>query len=383
MMVWETLFWVSISAICYTYFLYPVALTGLARLKGPRQEPKLSVLPSICIVISAFNEESVIGQRVDNLKSIHYPNEKLRILVGSDGSTDRTADILHASGMNNLTTKAYKTRRGKAAVLNDLIALTDAEVVVLSDANTSFAPDAIARLAARFADKAVGAVCGFLELDANRKTAGGLGESSYWNYDNRMKLLESEIATTVAANGSIYAIRRELFRPLPLEKSVSDDLFIPLTILSRGYRVVYEKGARAFEKSPNTVGGEFRRRARIVTRNLYALSEFPELLNPLGGFVPFVLWSRKLVRWSVPLLLLIVLASSAFLARELFFFQIILLGQLGFYMVAIIAWLLEMIGVSLGLFGLPYYFSAMNIAILAGIMRFVKGEEKFTWDPVR
>ncbi len=385
MIALEVLFWLSAFLVVYTYVMYPLILSVGARIrkKDATSKQTESTFPSITVVVALYNEEASVGGKISNLCSLDYPPDKVSFLLGSDGSTDRTGEILTSAKVSNLIVRSFPRRRGKAALLNDLVPAAAGDVIVFSDANTMFAPDALRQLVRKFADESVGAVCGILTLDSDNTTTGGLGESSYWNYDNRLKLLESEIKTTVAANGSIYAIRRRLFKPLPMDKSVSDDIFIPLTVLSQGYRVVYEEQAHAFEGTPNSVESEFRRRSRIVTRNLYSVFDFVPLLSPKSGFVAFVLWSRKLLRWSVPLNLIIVFLTSSLLFQQSLFFTVCFVLQIAFYIGAAVGFFLDKAKIRAGVIGLPYYFVAMNAAILQGIIKFVIGEKKFTWEPER
>jgi cellulose synthase/poly-beta-1,6-N-acetylglucosamine synthase-like glycosyltransferase len=382
------LFVISAFLILYVTFLYPLVLLLLRRITR-----KLSVsgqpnsssdeLPHVTVVIAVYNEGEVLQKKLDHLRQLNYPEEKLTFLFGSDGSTDETNAILTDTEGKRVLVQLYPERRGKAAVLNDLLQQARGEIVVMSDANTFYHPDSIQHLVRHFRDPGIGAVCGMLTLQTDRDKTGGLGEGTYWHYDNVVKKLESDIRTTISANGALYAIRRRLFQPLPMTKSVSDDIHIPLSILSQGFRMIYDSSARAYEEVSNSVSGEFRRRSRIVARNLYSISEFPALLHPRAGFISFALWSHKILRWGIPIYMMLLFIGSGILARFYEIFMLVFLIQILFYIAAVAGYFMDRRRIRAGVFGYPYYFVAMNAAILAGIVSFSLGRGQFIWNPVR
>lgn len=380
----EIVFWTSIFLMSYTYFVYPLLLIAI-RLgrKSPPFQPKLETTPSVTVVVSVYNEETLLEERIKNLLTIRYPADKIDYLVASDGSTDRTGEILQNLASQKLTPVLFTKRRGKAAVLNDLISGANGEIVVLSDANTFFQIDTIENLIRSFADSRVGAVCGELRLQAEEGTIGGFGENAYWNYENWLKKLESDIYTTLGATGAVYAIRKALFTPLPLTKAVTDDFLIPIIILKKGYRIKYAPNAIAFEKSTNSVVSEFKRKSRIGAANFNGISEYSSLLHPRNGFVSLALWSRKLIRWFVPFLFFFAFFASLAQAGQSGFFLFLSLAEISFLAVALFGFALDKAKVKTGVFGLPYYFCAMNLALMVGFVRFVLGRQRPTWDVVR
>ncbi|OFW22607.1 MAG: hypothetical protein A3G21_24645 [Acidobacteria bacterium RIFCSPLOWO2_12_FULL_66_21] len=382
--MWVITFWSCVSMIVYTYVLYPVVLVIVHRARSRRPAPPTSAEPpSVTVVVPVFNERRVIEAKIANLEATDYPSGKLSVLFGSDGSTDGTNDVLARHQSIVLRATMFPLRRGKAAVLNDLVAHAAGEIVVFSDANASYAPDTIRRLASHFADPAVGAVCGELILTADQDTAGGRGEGLYWRYENALKRLESDISTTLGAVGPVYAIRRRLFRPLPAGVAVVDDFVIPLAIIEQGYRVLYDPSALAYERPSNSVYGEFRRKVRIGAQNFQGIAIFKALLSPRYGFASFALWSHKIVRWLVPLLLIGTLVSSAALAPTSLFFAVVTAGEGAFILAAGLGLLLELAGARTGRFGLPYYFVATNAALLVGLFRCLFRRQEPTWDAVR
>ena len=377
-------FWISVLLIGYTYFLYPALLDLYVRWRRRSTvQPEQGPTPSVAVVIAVFNEEKSLKAKIENVLDIEYPADKISFIFGSDGSTDGTNEILSHVNSSNIIVRKFAKRRGKASVLNDLIPTVSSDLVVLSDANTLFSPDAISKLVTPFSDSTVGAVCGALILGSDNKTAGGLGENLYWRYESLVKNLESKVSTTVGATGAFYAIRRALFRPLPTHRAVPDDLVLPMNALRQGLRIAYEQSAVAYEDVTNSVSGEFRRKVRIGARNFYSISEIAPFLHPKYGFASFALWSRKLIRWCVPFLLLLILASSILLAFNSELFAGALIGQLTFYLVAAVGFLLEKRNARIGIFGIPYYFVAMNLALFVGFLKFLSREQPFTWEVVR
>lgn len=335
------------------------------------------------VIVPLYNEEAVVSAKIRNLENADYPDDRLTVFFGSDGSTDATNEILAAEGRKRgIRYCIFSERRGKAALLNDLVGDADSDVIVFSDANATFAPDTISRLVAPFRDSCVGGVVGELILRSD-ETLGGHGEGLYWRYENFLKQRESDIATTIGAVGPVYAIRRKLYAPLPTDTAIMDDFVIPMEIIRRGYRVVYEPRALAYERPAESVRREFRRKARIGAANIQGLSRFAAVLSPVYGFAAFALWSHKVLRWLVPVLLIVMFVSSLLLARESPGFRMLVFVQMAFAGLALIGLVLETLHVRLGALGLPYYFVATNAALLLGLVRGLRGRQAPTWDIVR
>lgn len=380
----QILFWTALFLAAHTYLIYPllVFFVGMIRNREPRNY-EFTDLPTVCVAISVYNEETFIAEKLKNLYITDYPTEKTTFLFGSDGSTDGTNDTLRSSDRANVVARLFSHRRGKAAVLNDIVGNSHSEIIVFSDANTMFRPDTVRMLVQPFADPTVGAVCGELVVVSDSQTTGGFGERLYWKLENMLKTGESRISSTLGATGAVYAIRKSLFVPLPLDRVVMDDFLIPMGVLKKGFRIVYEPAAIAYERSSNSVEGEFRRRIRIAAGNFNGISEYSSLLAPRNGFLAFALWSHKLLRWVVPFLFLIVLGSTAFAARTSPFFLLVLWVEIAFLFVAILGFILDRLKINAGIFGMPYYFVAINCAMIVGFIRYLFGRQQPTWEIVR
>jgi cellulose synthase/poly-beta-1,6-N-acetylglucosamine synthase-like glycosyltransferase len=336
----------------------------------------------VTVVVSLFNEARVLDKKLENLAAIDYPPDRLSFLFGSDGSTDATSAILQRSPLG-ICVKEFPVRRGKASVLNDLVSEAKGDVIVFSDANTMFRPDTIHKLVRHFSDPKVGAVSGELKLDAHPETVSGVGETSYWDYENLLKQMESDFGSILGATGGVYAIRRHLYEPLPATKAVTDDFLIPLNIVRKGFRTKYERAAHAYEKGADSIRAEFRRKVRIGAQNFNTIAEIVPLLHPRYGFVAFALWSHKIIRWCVPFLLIGLCATTVLLASQKSFYAWTLWGIGVFVVAAMAGYVFEKLKVRAGVLTFPYYFLAMNAALLVGFVRFLLRRQKPTWDVVR
>ncbi len=374
----ESTFWLCCFLVVYTYVFYPALLLALSIFRRKRRSLDENHLPSVSLLIAAYNEEAVIEEKMKNCLALDYPKDKLEVLVGSDGSDDQTNALVAKYAQHNVKLFPYQQRRGKAAVLNDIAGAATSEVLIFSDANSMYRRDAILRLAPHFAGAEVGGVCGRLVLLSDERQIDAEGERFYWDYENYLKYLEGKIKTVFGANGAIYAIRKSLFRPLPSHKVVADDFLIPLKIVERGYDVVYDKDAVACEFAAPNLSAEFKRKVRIGAGNFHGLREILPLLNPIRGFVAFGLWSHKIIRWLVPFLLLAIFFSNlALLGTTLY--NVLFALQVFFYGVALVSWQLDRRGVQLPLLIYPYYFVTVNFALLLGFFKFLTGSQKPAW----
>lgn len=377
----EILFWLCSLLILYTYIGYPFVLFIISRFVRKARRANELHTPSVSVLIGAYNEEAVIEDKIKNCLAIDYPKDKLEILIGSDGSTDQTNRILRTNAGGAIRFTEFAQRRGKAAVLNDLVRMAKGEVLVFSDANSMYRPDAVKRLVSSFVDQNVGVVCGRLILLNHEGKAEAEGERLYWDYENYLKYLEGTIKSVLGANGAIYAIRSELFSELPTDKVVTDDFLISMRIVQAGYVVVYEKTAVAWEYTSPNVRDEFKRKVRIGAANFHGIRHILPLLNPLNGFIAFGLWSHKIIRWIVPFLLIGIFVTSLLLLDKAFY-RIAFFAQAIFYGMVLIAWVMDHLKLQIRLLIYPYYFVMANLALLVGFFKFITNSQKPTWTRV-
>lgn len=381
----KVVFWTSIALVTYTYAVYPCILVvlasacqlfrdlGFAFRRHDRRSRVPADLPMVSLVFSAFNEESIIRQKMLNSSALNY--SRLEILVGCDGCSDRTASVARAAGVPGARIFDFSNRRGKPAVINELVTHATGDIVVFSDANTMISPDAILNLVRHFQDSRVGCVCGELKFTAARK--GASAEGIYWRYEVLLKFLESRLNMMVGANGGLYAIRRSLFNPIPA-RGIIDDFLVSLAIRQKGYRLVYDAEAIAIEETAISVAHEFRRRVRIGAGNFYALRYTWRLLSPTAGLVAFAYWSHKAFRWLVPFALLAAFTESVVLAAEPLY-ALCMAAALVFSLMAAIGYRRECARRRPGLFGIPYYFLSMNLALALGFFRYLSGTQSVAW----
>ncbi len=369
-------FWISAFLIAYTYFGYYLILLIWHQAQRKNRSVPEDHVPLVSMVISAYNEEDVIADKIRNCTEIDYPRDRIEFIFGTDGCSDATAEILKQS--EEVQVVSFARRSGKANVLNRIVPRAKGEIICFSDANTLYRPDAIQKLVRHLSNPRIGGVCGNLLLIDRENPSAEKGEAQYWQYENRIKQLEGDIRTVFGASGGIYVVRKHLFHPLPGDRMVNDDFLIAMRVVQQGYDMVYEADAMAREVTSGDIRSEFKRKARIGAANFEVLPLIADLLHPKKGFVAFGLWSHKIIRWLVPFLLFITLISSTFLLDHPFYYWIFI-AQLIFYMVALIGYLAEK-SFSLPSFILyPYYLTAVNLALGVGFCRFLFRLQKPTW----
>lgn len=374
----EALFWSATALLAWTYVGYPAAL-WIAALVRPRPGATASLTPSVSVVIAAHDEADCIRQKVDNLLSLDYPAERLEVLVGSDGSTDGTAAVAAACGAPNVRVFDYAERRGKAAVLNDLVAEASGEVLVFADARQRFSHQALRALVSHFAEPAVGAVGGDLVLVDTRANGSEVthGVSAYWRYEKAIRRLEACVDSTIGVSGAIYALRRELFRPVP-EDLILDDVLIPMRATARGYRVVHEPDARAYDRTAPTADAEFARKVRTLAGNFQLFATQPWLLVPWRNRLWLQTVSHKVCRLLGPPALVLALVSSAALAGEPLY-AAAFAAQLVFYTGALAGLFLRERVRKPPLLNLFYTFCLLNWATVVAFVRWLGGTQTVIW----
>jgi poly-beta-1,6-N-acetyl-D-glucosamine synthase len=368
------IFWCGAAVVLYTYVGYPTAMWLAARLR-PRPVRRRDATPTVSLVIAAYNEAACIARKLENCLALDYPSDQLEIVVASDGSTDGTADIARRAAPA-ATVMAFAERRGKPCVLNDVVPRCRGEIVVLSDARQMYDVGALRALVRNFGDPTIGAVSGELHLVNDHGRAVGEGVGLYWRYEKAIRRWESAVDSTVGATGAIYAIRRALFAPIPTD-TLLDDVLIPLRISAQGYRVVFEREARAFDRVAATPRQEFTRKVRTIAGNLQLLAREGWAWDPRRNRLWFQLMSHKLLRVAVPFVLLAVLGATSVLATRPFY-ALALTAQLLFYGAAVAGRLTEGRSVARWFAG-PYGFCLLNVAAVVSVLRFLRGSQSVTW----
>ncbi len=373
------LFWLSLGLLSYVYFGYPLFLFVFAR---PRrnQAPREGTLPFVTLLISAYNEKAVIGQKLANSWDIDYPRELLQVIVISDCSDDGTDEIVRSFAPKGIHLVRQSVRRGKAAGLNLGFQEATGEILVFSDANALYQPDAIRQLVAHFSDLRTGYVVGNARyFDSQQQARSADSEGLYWKLETWLKKHESDFGSVVGGDGALYAIRRELFAPL--RPTDINDLLHPLQIILKGFRGVYEPAAVCYESAGDSFEKEFRRKVRIVSRACNAVHRAWPVLLPWNQFPHWVcLVSHKVLRWMAPFFL-IALAMATTLLWSSPLYRAAGFLQLFFYALALIGWFTR--GKGPRLVYLPYYFCVVNLASFLGLLKSFGGSLSSTWQTVR
>jgi biofilm PGA synthesis N-glycosyltransferase PgaC len=379
----EAVFLLSAFLVIYPYVGYPLVIYALAAARekkvGKKANPAAGELPTMSLIISAYNEEGVIAEKIDNSLGLDYPREKLEIIVASESSDGTNATVQRYADAG-VRLFAFEERQGKAATLYRTVPRASGRIIVFSDANGMYERDALLKLARNFSDPRVGCVSGLLRYMNPGGVAAGEGEGLYWSYEMMVKALESRLFSFLGATGSIFAIRSELYSPLSRQRG--DDFELSVRIAQQGYGVVFEPEAVSWEMSSDSTLSEFRRKVRIVAWNIKSA------LLLLGGcfsrrmpFLAFQLLSHKILRWMVPVFLLSALVSNMFLEGPLYGSLLVIQGT--FYLSASVAYALDLRRKRIpGPFNVAYYFCVVNLAALVGVFRFLHGE-KATWEKVR
>jgi len=363
-----------IALTVYIYAGYPLILAFLGLFVPRRPGRGSEQLPAVALIVSAHNEERIIREKIENCLKLDYPRDRLKIIVSSDGSVDGTNDIVREYEGSGVFLKAFDRREGKSATLNKTVLGIEEEVLVFSDANAFYREDALLKLVRNLDVPETGCVVGRLVYLDNESYVGK-GESLYWRYEGLLNSLESRLGSVLVATGTIFAIRRMLFRPVM--KDVANDFQLPAEVASQGYGVVYEPEAVAFERSTYFFREEFSRKRRIVVRGLTGYSH---LMHDFGGRLrTFQFVSRKLLRWCVGAALPVVYIASMFLLRDPFFSVFFILQNI-FYIFAAIGAILRRGRVRSKIFFVPFYFVMVNAAALAAIFTFLSGGRLSSWE---
>lgn len=376
----QVVFWVALALVVYTYVGYSFVIFALASVfRNPVK--RASIEPKVTFLITAYNEEKNIANKIEQTLSLDYPADKLELIVASDGSTDRTDDIVRGFADRGVRLIRVEGRVGKTATQNEAVRQATGDIIIFSDATTRYEQSAIRHIVQNYFDPTVGAVSGRYEYYNPTGASIGTGSILFWKYENLIKRLQTNIKTITGCCGCIYSVRRSAYVPLPAD--IISDLVEPLKVVERGYRIVFEPEAIAFEETTEQTDEEFRMRVRVVTRGMRGLLYMKSLFNPLRhGFVSFQLLSHKVLRWLIPVFLLVLLVANLFLVGQTFY-NVTLALQLAFYLSALIGLLFERRSLLSKVMSIPLYFVTVNAAATVAMYRVWKGHKAVTWETVR
>jgi cellulose synthase/poly-beta-1,6-N-acetylglucosamine synthase-like glycosyltransferase len=342
----------------------------------PNPVVRKDITPSVSIVIAAYNEEKNIEQKIKNCLFLDYPADKMEVIIGSDGSTDRTAQLVERYSNNGVRFYLFAERQGKASVLNYIVPLARGQIIVFTDARQRFASNAIRELVKNFADDRVGCVSGELILTGEEQSEGGGAIGLYWKYEKFIRKCESGMHSMIGATGAIYAIRKKLYISAG-EDILLDDVSIPLNIVRQDYRAIFEPRAKAYDSVSRTLRDESRRKIRTLAGNWQLFVRLSPLLNPFKYKIAIPLISHKVLRVLVPYFLLVLAISNVFLLERPFY-KIAGILQILFYLSAFAGY--KSVNAKIKLLNTPYVFCQMNIDAVKGLFAYIYKTQKVTWD---
>lgn len=370
-------FWLCLAVVVYIYFGYPALLWLLSRVR-PRPVAEGDAHPRATFVIPAYNEERTIAAKIENTLGLDYPPEQLEVLVVSNGSTDRTNEIVRSYSDPRVRLLALE-KPGKMQALNEGVRAATGEIIVFSDADFLLDTHSLNEIARKFNDPEVGGVCGARKSSVKREgDTTGEGEGLYGRWDKWQKVRESRIGSVFAADGLLYAIRKQLYVPIT-DAAQADDIAISARVVLQGYRLLFEPNATAWEKATVRAEEEFGRKIRVTNHSVRALLNLGSSLYT-SGLYSVELLSHKLVRHFVPFFLIPLLAANIALVRLSPFYVLTLIGQLAIYALAIAGALLRdhPLGRS-RLFYIPYFFCFVNAAAFLGVLSIFRGRKLEAW----
>jgi len=377
----EIIFWLSASALLYTYAGYPILLALVSTVR-PRKVRRGKFETPVTVIITAYNEERVLAAKLENTLALDYPRELLEIIVASDCSIDRTDEIARTFAARGVRLHRQPQRLGKTAAQNAAVERARGEIILFSDATSLYQRDVLRAIMPSFADPGVGCVAGRLVYVDPSDSRVGRGARSYWSYETFLKQHESNACSLIGASGCLYAVRRMAY--VPLYHEACSDFIIATKMVEQGLRAVYEPAAVCTEETNRRAGSELKMRVRVIAQTFTDLWRHRGMLNPLrSGFYAVQLLSHKVMRYFVPFFLLGIFVASVVLAGGNLFFQILFVAQLVCYLCAVLASLLERVGIRSHLLVFPQYFVLANLASVIALYKFIRGQRYPHWEPIR
>ena len=369
------LFWICMFLVFYTYIGYGIVLWIAVKVKelfSPQKVFELpEILPQVTLFITAYNEEEMVDEKMVNCLSLDYPRDKLQIVWVTDGSNDDTNERL--ANYQGVTILFKPQRQGKTAAINRGMKSVTTPIVIFTDANTSINRKAVKEIVKAFTDSRTGCVAGEKRIDTKEKdSASSGGESAYWKYESLLKELDSRLYSSVGAAGELFAIRTSLFQEMR-EDTLLDDFVLSLQIAIKGYRIVYCRNAHATEQASLNMQEEEKRKVRIAAGGIQAIGRLWPLFNIFRyKCLSFQYISHRVLRWTItPVALLLLLPLNLFLlypeAASVWLYQVFAAGQLLFYLLAVLGWILSKKSIRTKYLFIPYYFLFMNLNVFKGM----------------
>jgi len=373
----------STFLLCFTtYFIFPIVIALLGKIFKLRLN-HADVTPFVSVIISAYNEEKDIEQKIKNTLDLDYPQDMMEILIGSDGSSDNTATIVKRCGGQGIHFFDYKVNRGKTSVQNNLVKEAKGEILIFTDAASFLPINALKKMVRNFADNRVGCVAGRLKFVSKEVNITTQSQGVYWRYEVKIREMESQLGRLIGVDGPLYAVRRDCY--IPLRPNIISDLMTPLLVLEQGKMVILEPDALVEEEPTQKGSQEFNTRRRITLRGLVGISSHLEVINPLKHpFLSMQIFSHKILRWFVgPLVIINTIAFYALLFYGNSLIKMLAPLYILFFIAAAFGWYCDKLGKKVKFLTVPYYFCLVNLAATFGIVDFFRRKQAVTWETVR
>lgn len=378
--------WACLFIVTYTFVGYGMLLYVLIKIKRSFSRPKNfetdTALPTVTLLVAAWNEEATIIEKINNTLQLDYPKERLQIIFITDGSTDLTPDLISPYKEIMLMHNAH--RHGKMAAIKRAMPYVEGNIIVFSDANTFLNRAALLELVKHYQDKKVGAVAGEKRIIVNRHAdASSAGEGFYWKYESKLKKWDYELYSNVGAAGELFSIRASLYEPIESD-TIIDDHMIAMRIAEKGYLIAYEPAAYASETASENTTEELKRKIRIAAGGIQSILRLKVAANPFRyPVLTFQYLSHRVLRWTItPFLLVMALLANIWIVSQHSnqFYTLLLTAQCAFYVLAFLGLLMERKNIRIKPLFIPYYFCMMNYAVAAGIVRYINQNQSAAWE---
>lgn len=378
--LYKFFFWFTLLLCVSSYFVYPIIIFIISRIENYSPQYR-EYQPTVTIIISAFNEEKHIREKIKNTLELNYPPEKIEIIVGSDGSTDKT--VLEAKKIKNERVKVldFKENRGKTAVQNDCVDIANGEILIFTDAASFLSSDSINKMVSFFIDPQISCVAGRMIFMNTKENLTTESQGIFWLYESMIRKLESSLGRLVGVDGPLYAVRKSNF--IYLKDHVISDFILPLLNLYNGRKVILDEKAIVLEQPTGGTKQEFGTRRRVTLRALIGLKEHSELLNVFNKTpLAFQIIFHKLIRWFVGILLVVNWLSCLLLINSPFY-SFVMICYFIFFVLAYLGLVMKFFEINLKILAVPYYFIIVNLASTLAILDFVRKKYASTWIPAR
>lgn len=384
-MIFEILFWISIFSLFHSYIFFPFLLRVLSMRTKQNQIVffQHEELPGVSVLLAVYNEESVIEEKIIRTFKSNYPLNKIEFIIGSDASTDKTNSIIKnfITKFPQLNLVEFSGRTGKAGIINHLETLASNKILILTDANVFFEPDTIYQLVKHYKNPEIAIVGGNIINCGLKQDGISYQETSYLKRENLIKYQEGAIwGNMIGSFGGCYSILKDFYSPVP-KNFFMDDFYITLGVLEKGKKSICELDAICHEDVSNKVTEEFRRKVRISIGNFQNLNRYKKLLFPPFSGLAFSFFSHKVLRWFGPLLILVAFIFSAVLAQTSNFYFLLFSGQLVLMSLPVIDFILKKINIHIRILRFITHFYLMNLALLVGLFKYIKGVNSNVWKP--